>query len=72
MRPTPVLRVLQTVDWATKFPGANPRSLDLMARMLQFNPSKRITVEQALAHPYMAQVRMCTVRPGTRGPLVLC
>ena len=46
----------QTVDWAAKFPGANPRALDLMARMLQFNPGRRITVEQALAHPYLAQV----------------
>ena len=54
---TPLLHLTQAVDWAAKFPGAHPRALDLMARMLQFNPGKRITVEQALAHPYMAQVR---------------
>ena len=29
--------------------------LDLLDKMLTFNPHKRITVEQALAHPYLEQ-----------------
>lgn len=29
-------------------------ALDLLFRMLTFNPSKRITVEEAMAHPYLA------------------
>lgn len=38
------------------FPGASPNAVDLMERCLTFNPARRITVEAALAHPYL-QVR---------------
>ncbi len=30
-------------------------ALDLLDRMLTFNPIQRITVEEALAHPYLEQ-----------------
>ena len=35
------------------FPHANPDALDLLDRMLAFDPSSRISVEQALEHPYL-------------------
>ncbi len=38
------------------FPDASPLAIDLMERMLQFSPARRITVEDALAHPYLAQL----------------
>ncbi|KAJ0412260.1 hypothetical protein ATCC90586_006646 [Pythium insidiosum] len=38
------------------FPDANPMAVDLLAKMLKFNPEERITVVQALAHPYLAQL----------------
>ncbi|GAB4821651.1 hypothetical protein N2152v2_008697 [Parachlorella kessleri] len=38
------------------FPGANPAAIDLLERLLVFNPSRRLTCEQALAHPYMASL----------------
>lgn len=34
------------------FPKANPVALDLLSKMLVFNPHKRYTVEQCLTHPY--------------------
>lgn len=39
--------------FATLFPNANPDALDLLDCMLAFDPSSRISVEQALEHPYL-------------------
>ena len=36
------------------FPTADPSVIDLLQKLLTFNPEKRFTVEQALKHPYMA------------------
>ncbi len=41
-------------DFAKKYPGANPLALDLLSKLLAFDPLKRITVETALEHPYLA------------------
>ena len=38
------------------FPGVDPLMLDLLKKMLTFNPKKRITVEEALRHPYLADL----------------
>ncbi|CAJ0580824.1 unnamed protein product, partial [Mesorhabditis spiculigera] len=41
--------------WQRLYPNADPRALDLLDKMLTFNPNKRIDIEQALAHPYLEQ-----------------
>lgn len=43
------------VPWVRLFPNANKNALDLLDKMLTFNPHNRITVEDALAHPYLEQ-----------------
>lgn len=43
-------------DFARSFPHASPACIDLLNRMLQFDPRRRITVEQALQHPYLAEM----------------
>ena len=40
------------------FPEASEQALDLMRKMLVFDPLKRITVEQALAHPYLKELHL--------------
>lgn len=35
------------------FPNANPDALDLLNRMLAFDPSSRVSVEEALEHRYL-------------------
>lgn len=37
------------------YPKAAPEAIDFMRQCLWFNPSKRISVENALKHPYVAQ-----------------
>jgi mitogen-activated protein kinase 1/3 len=39
------------------FPNANVLALDLLDKMLTFDPDRRITVDQALAHPYFEMFR---------------
>lgn len=34
------------------FPNSNPVALDLLSKMLVFNPNSRLNVEQCLEHPY--------------------
>jgi mitogen-activated protein kinase 15 len=34
-------------------PNITKESLDLLRRLLQFNPNKRITADEALTHPYV-------------------
>lgn len=41
------------VPFARLFPSANPDALDLLDRMLAFDPSSRISVEDALEHRYL-------------------
>jgi serine/threonine protein kinase len=40
----------------TIYPTANPLALDLMEKMLKFDPNQRISVTEALAHPYLAKL----------------
>ncbi|CAN1253573.1 Mitogen-activated protein kinase homolog NTF4 [Linum perenne] len=40
-------------SFTEKFPTVHPSAIDLVKKMLTFDPRQRITVEDALAHPYL-------------------
>lgn len=44
-------------DLREMYPGAPADSLDLLKQMLSFNPECRISVDKALAHPFLESVR---------------
>ena len=47
-------------DFGQLFPTASVQLLDLLHRLLQFDPRKRITAAEALAHPYLSAYHSAT------------
>ncbi|KAJ2229046.1 mitogen activated protein kinase [Coemansia sp. RSA 485] len=47
------LPYMPKVPWVRIFPNATPLALDLLERLLDFDPSTRITIDEILAHPYL-------------------
>ena len=41
----------------------NPHAIDLIKKMLIFDPAKRITIDDALAHPYMERLHFAEDEP---------
>ncbi|VVB06290.1 unnamed protein product [Arabis nemorensis] len=55
-------------SFTEKFPNVPPLAIDLMEKMLQFDPRKRISVEDALTHPYLKTMRDPTDEPECTTP----
>ena len=58
----------ERVDFRTVYPDAAVEAVDLIDKMLAFDPSKRITVAQALAHPYLASLHDESDEPSAARP----
>ncbi len=65
--PRPFSCAAQRVPFQKTFPDASPLALDLLDKMLQFDPRKRITVEQALKHPYLESLHDDAAEPAAPG-----
>lgn len=50
-------------SWEEMFPDLNPLGLDLLKKMLVFDPAKRITAADALRHPYLKHYHDPTDEP---------
>ncbi|MBA0570102.1 hypothetical protein Golob_003788 [Gossypium lobatum] len=53
------------------YPQADPLAIDLLQRMLVFDPSKRITVTEALLHPYLLGLYDPRCNPPAQVPIDL-
>ncbi|XP_023537474.1 mitogen-activated protein kinase homolog MMK1 isoform X2 [Cucurbita pepo subsp. pepo] len=50
-------------SFTEKFPHVHPSAIDLVEKMLAFDPGQRITVEDALAHPYLTSLHDISDEP---------
>nr|QGT52224.1 mitogen-activated protein kinase 18 [Pyrus x bretschneideri] len=50
-------------SFTEKFPHVHPSAIDLVEKMLTFDPTRRITVEDALAHPYLTSLHDISDEP---------
>jgi len=51
------------VNIGSMFPDVDPNAVDLLQKMLQFHPARRISVEEALAHPFMETLHVESDEP---------
>ena len=54
---------------AHMYPNASPDALDLMQKLLVFNPNKRLTAEEALNHPFVKDFHDEDAEPSAKGPI---
>jgi len=55
-------------DFRLRFRNMSAGAVDLLERMLVFDPSRRITVDEALHHPYLASLHDINEEPTCPAP----
>jgi mitogen-activated protein kinase 7 len=43
------------VPWEQICPTATPEALDLLSKLIKFNPDERITAQEAIMHPFLSE-----------------
>lgn len=51
------INIVKKKSFAQYFPNTSEDALDLLKNLLVLNPNHRLTAEQALNHPYIAEIR---------------
>lgn len=54
------------VAWSTIYPFASAESLDLLGRLLRWEPNSRLDVELTIAHAFFIKIRDITCEPASR------
>ncbi|CCW63142.1 unnamed protein product [Phytomonas sp. EM1] len=44
------------IDWREKYPNASAEALDLLKRILVFNPKERLSVTECMRHPFLESI----------------
>ncbi|KAG5489949.1 hypothetical protein JKF63_00067 [Porcisia hertigi] len=57
--------------FAELLPSASPDALDLIKRLMCFNPNRRLTAEEALKHPYVAAFHRPEEEPVAADPITI-
>lgn len=57
--------------FAELLPNASPDALDLIQRLMRFNPNRRITAAEALEHPYVAAFHRPDEEPAAPEPITI-
>jgi len=51
------------VPWKKIVKKLDAAGIDLLSRLLQYDPAKRISAEQAMKHEYFRDLKLATKRP---------
>ena len=53
------------------YPRASPEAIDMMRKLLYFNPSRRLNAEEALKHPFVSMFHDPNSEPTCAGPITI-
>lgn len=56
-------------DFETIFKNASPDAIDFMKKILVYDPEERLTVDQALKHPFLEELHCAEDEPVMEKPL---
>ena len=59
------------IDFSKRFPASGKVAIDLLTKLLAFNPYYRITAKEALHHPYFDEVRDKSQENEIAQPIIL-
>ncbi|VAI34505.1 unnamed protein product [Triticum turgidum subsp. durum] len=71
MKARKYIKSLSYADGIPMYPQADPLAIDLLQKMLVFDPSNRISVTEALEHPYMSTLYDPDANPPAQAPIDL-